>query len=60
MYDAKGNLKPGYTNERSVSYLLIDVRTRQVVRAALRTPNEAADLNAELRESVYRWLPFSN
>lgn len=59
MYDSQGNLKVGYTQERSHNYVLVDFRTMFVQDARLRTPNEASELNHSLKAcgSNMRWVP---
>lgn len=58
MYDEKGNLKPGYHNERSEEYVLKNFETGNTLELRLRTPNEAADLNEALKHTNQRWVPL--
>jgi hypothetical protein len=48
-------------DERSYPYVLVDVATGGILNRRLRTPNEAADLNAAMRlnnrDLGHRWLP---
>jgi hypothetical protein len=51
-----GKLNPGYVNEYSFPYVLLGT-DNAILERHLRSTNEAADLNEQLRGTDLRWIP---